>query len=77
MGEDLSMFEVRAGEADDVAVARGAVKAVLPIEDDVLGAFDLVEPNRFGIDQPIVLREGRAAPALQRRRGDERRRRPD
>ena len=39
MGEDLAVLEVRAGEADDVAVAGAAVEAVLPIEDDVLRAL--------------------------------------
>ena len=61
MGEDFAMLEVRAGEADDVAVAGAAVESVLPIEDDVLGTLHLVEADRFGVDQAIVLGEGRAA----------------
>ena len=59
MGEDFAMLEVRAGEADDVAVAGAAVEPVLPVQDHVLGAFDLVQADRFGIDQAIVLGEGR------------------
>ena len=64
MGEDLALLEVRAGEADDVAVAGAAVEPVVPIEDDVLGTLDLVEADGFGVDQAVVLGEGRVAAAL-------------
>ena len=77
MGEDFAMLEVRAGEADDVAVAGAAVEPVLPVENDVLGPLHLIEADRFRIDQAVVLGEGRAAAALERRRGDERQRTPD
>ncbi len=76
MGEDLALLEVRAGETDDVAVAGAAVEPVLPIENDVLGTLDLVEADSFSVDQPVVLREGRVAAALQRWRVDKRHRAP-
>ena len=36
------------------------------------GPFDLVEADRFGVDQAVVLGEGRTAAALERRRRDQR-----
>src|SRR6202020_2178811 len=59
------------GGTDYFCGPRAAVKPVLPIEDDVLRAFDLIESNRLGIDQPVILSEGRAAAAPKRWRGCE------
>ncbi len=64
MGEDFAMLEVRPGEADDIAIAGAAVEPVVPIENDVLGTLDLIEADRFGVDQPVVLGKGRVAAAL-------------
>ena len=61
MGEDFALFEPLARKADDVAVAGRAVQAILPIENDVLGTFDLIESDRLRADEPIVLRVGRSA----------------
>ena len=72
MGEDFALFEVRAGETDDVAVAGAAVEPVLPVEDDVLRAFDLIESDGLGVDQPVILGIGRFAAALERWRRRER-----
>ena len=65
MREDLALFEVRAREADDVAVAGRAVNAVLAIEDDVLRPLDLVEADRLCIDQAVVLRVRRGGAGLR------------
>ena len=72
MGEDVAMLEVRAGEANDVAVAGAAVEPVVPIEDDVLGTLDLIEADGFSVDQAVVLGEGRVAAALSDGEVDER-----
>ena len=69
MREDLAMLEVRTGEANDVAVAGAAVDPVLPVDNHILGALDLVEPDRLGMNQPVVLREGRMAVARDARCG--------
>jgi len=60
MGEHLADLEVRPREANDIAVAGRAVEPALPIENDVLGSFDLIEADRLRMDQPVVLGVGRA-----------------
>src|SRR5579883_1297204 len=67
MGEDLAMLEIGAGEADDVAIARTAIEPVLAVEDHVLRPLHLIEADRLDAEEPVVLRERRAAAALDRR----------
>ena len=45
MGEDLVALVVGPEEAHDVAVAGAAIEIVVAIEDDVLRALDLAEPD--------------------------------
>ena len=49
MGEDLPLLVVGPEEADDVAVAVAAIEIVVAVEDDVLRALDLAEPDELDI----------------------------
>src|SRR5271165_4442578 len=55
-------------KADDRAVAVDGVEIVPAIQDYVLGSLDLVERDRLGVLQPIVLGKDSAPVASDRRR---------
>ena len=66
MGKYLPLFEALAGKADNISVTGRAVQPIMPIQDNVLGAFDSIETDDFGSDQTVVLRVWRAAAACYR-----------
>ena len=62
MGEDSAAPVIGREKANDLAMAGAAIEVILLIEDDILGTFELAEPDRLGRGQAVVEREGLADP---------------
>lgn len=54
MRKHLGALVVRREEADDLAMAGAAVEMIVAVEDDVLGPFQLAEPDMVCGRQPVV-----------------------
>ena len=54
MRKDFRSRVVRREEANDLAVARAAVKVVVTVEDYIFGTLKLAEPDRLSSLQTIV-----------------------